>query len=102
MKTILKPKKKKLPKKGSKVKLDPDEVMVFGPWKIPTKRKDIAKIYLKRQKALEKGFCVFCCEWLEKKRVKKDYSCPNCKKNLLDCFENGLEDKKISILNNLL
>jgi hypothetical protein len=80
------------------VKLDPEEAIPFGPWNIPTLRKNISKIYKKRQGALEKGFCVFCCEWLDRVGITKDYKCPNCLKSLLDCFEKGLDDKSIDIL----
>ncbi len=81
---------------------DPESVILFGPWNIPTQRKDISKIYKKRQSALIKGHCVFCCENLTINKVNKDFTCPNCKKNLLDCFERGGEDKNINILMKLM
>lgn len=95
-KNSLKSKKEKSSKTATK--LDPEEAIAFGPWKIPTQRKNLVKIFKKRQGALEKGFCVFCCECLDRVGITKDYLCPNCKKSLLDCFVDGKTDKNISLL----
>lgn len=73
------------------VKKDPEEAILFGPWNIPTKRKDISKIYERRRKLLLKGNCIRCGKELDK---LNNLQCHGCGTNLQEfCFQTDLKER---------
>jgi len=73
---------------------DSEERIPFGVYSTLMTQKEISRIYQKRRKTLSQGNCLRCGEWIARKFIRKDSSCPSCDINLEEfCFEPDLKDR---------
>lgn len=73
---------------------DIEERVPFGVYGTLMTQKEISRIYQKRRKTLSQGNCLRCGEWIARKFIRLNSSCPNCDTNLEEfCFESNLKDR---------